>query len=319
MTPDSAAPNWETVEEDILCPLCDYHLRGLVEPRCPECGFRFVWEDLIDPSRRRHPYLFEHHSERGAWSFWRTLTATLWPRRFWRALHPSQPSSRNRLILYWAISILPMILATGANVGGLAIAVRLENQRARSFEKSYISLPQNAAVLQSAVQQFGSLDNYLDTTYPVEWGEVFNCVRTCGSLTDSLFLPAIFVLAWPWLTMFALLLFPISMNRARVRRIHVLRCLCYSADISFWLGLVIIPPALFFAFRQPARMPWAYLQVGGWELHACAVAMLVFGFRLIVAYRSYLRFPRSVWVILISQVIAFLLLRILTVLVVAWH
>lgn len=167
--------------------------------------------------------------------------------------------------------------------------------------------------MKSVVRQFGSLNNYLDTTYPVEWSGVFRLVRTFGRLTGSLFLPAIFALAWPWLTMFALLLFQISMSRARVRRSHVLRCVCYSADIAFWLGLAIVPAAIVFAFRQPIRMPWAYLGIDRWELRGCAAAMLVFSYRLIVAYRSYLRFPRPIWVILASQVIAFLLLILITV------
>ena len=49
--------------ETLHCPLCEYNLRGLSEPRCPECGYRFEWAELRDPSRRLHPYLFEHHPE----------------------------------------------------------------------------------------------------------------------------------------------------------------------------------------------------------------------------------------------------------------
>ena len=49
--------------DDALCPLCQYNLRGLQEPRCPECGYRFTWEEVLDPSRRLHPYLYEHRPD----------------------------------------------------------------------------------------------------------------------------------------------------------------------------------------------------------------------------------------------------------------
>ena len=55
------APDWMQVEHAVLCPLCEYELRGLVDPRCPECGYRFNWPELLDPTLRRHEYLFEHH------------------------------------------------------------------------------------------------------------------------------------------------------------------------------------------------------------------------------------------------------------------
>ena len=81
------------IQEDILCPLCEYDLRMLAKPRCPECGYRFDWPDVLDPSRRLHRYLFEHHPERNWWSFWKTALGSLRPRKFWAALQPVQPSS----------------------------------------------------------------------------------------------------------------------------------------------------------------------------------------------------------------------------------
>ena len=76
--------------------MCDYDLRAQVEPRCPECGYRFDFDELRDPARRLHPYLFEHHPESNTWSFIRTLVGGLLPGRFWRALLPVQPSRPNR-------------------------------------------------------------------------------------------------------------------------------------------------------------------------------------------------------------------------------
>jgi hypothetical protein len=88
--------------------LCEYDLRGLTEPRCPECGYRFEWDELRDPRRRFHPYLFEHHPNRNAWSFFHTLVGGLAPRRFWSTLYPTQPSRPHRLVAYWVLCGVPV-------------------------------------------------------------------------------------------------------------------------------------------------------------------------------------------------------------------
>src|SRR4051812_18016461 len=89
----------ETTE--LRCPLCDYNLRGLTEPRCPECGAKFDWDELRNPARRLHPYLFEHHPEGNVRSLFRTLVGGLRPGRFWKTLLPVQASRPRRLIAYW--------------------------------------------------------------------------------------------------------------------------------------------------------------------------------------------------------------------------
>src|SRR5690348_5522772 len=66
-------PDWNSIHETIRCPLCGYELRGLREPMCPECGYRFNWPDLLDPARRFHPWLFEHHQRHNIWSFAKTV------------------------------------------------------------------------------------------------------------------------------------------------------------------------------------------------------------------------------------------------------
>src|SRR5688572_12140662 len=101
-------------EQDLPCPMCDYNLRGLIDPRCPECGYTFLWIDLLDPRRRRHPYVFEHHRERNLWSFTRTLLRGLRPARFWSSLLPSQPSDSRRLWIYAMIVTLLSLLGVVA-------------------------------------------------------------------------------------------------------------------------------------------------------------------------------------------------------------
>lgn len=97
-----ATPDWALIVDEIGCPLCDYNLRGLNEPRCPECGYRFAWPEVLDPARRKHPYIFEHHPESNIRSFWRTLWAG-WRRSFWSDLNPAQRVYPGRLMLYWLV------------------------------------------------------------------------------------------------------------------------------------------------------------------------------------------------------------------------
>lgn len=100
---DYSAPHWPSIVDEITCPLCEYNLRGLTEPRCPECGYRFGWPEVLDPARRKHPYLFEHHSESNLWSFWRTLAAGWRPKQFWTELNPAQRVHPWRLLAYWVV------------------------------------------------------------------------------------------------------------------------------------------------------------------------------------------------------------------------
>ncbi|UCD28300.1 MAG: hypothetical protein JSV03_14630 [Planctomycetota bacterium] len=36
-----------TIVDDVFCPVCGYNLRGLPEPRCPECGGQFDVSELV--------------------------------------------------------------------------------------------------------------------------------------------------------------------------------------------------------------------------------------------------------------------------------
>src|SRR5687767_5317051 len=85
---------------DLHCPLCEYNLRGLSEPRCPECGYQFQWEELRRSQGEKHPYLFEQHADRPAWAFWKTLVSGWRPRAFWRELQPAHRYFPRRLMRY---------------------------------------------------------------------------------------------------------------------------------------------------------------------------------------------------------------------------
>ena len=50
-TAGDVSPDWASISHDVLCPLCEYNLRGLRDARCPECGYRFIWMEVVSPSR----------------------------------------------------------------------------------------------------------------------------------------------------------------------------------------------------------------------------------------------------------------------------
>jgi hypothetical protein len=267
--PDVTAvpPDWGSIPEQVSCPLCEYDLRGLEEPRCPECGYRFDWPDLLDPTRRRHRYLFEHHPERNVWSFLKTATGGLRPGRFWRSLLPVQRSSPRRLAVYAGVVLL-VVFVLGP------VTTRLQTA---TFLLQYGMAP--------------------------SWGVALDLAGDVRSA--SFLLPAYgcFVL-WAVTTFLALLVFRVSMLRARIRPVHVARCVVYSFDAAFWLAVVVCAACMLTlaAFVVLSRNDFAFMflavDLAPWLL----VPVIIY--RLVMAYRHYLRFDRPFLTVLASQVIA---------------
>jgi hypothetical protein len=270
MTLDSAAPpapDLSGTHEPVLCPLCEYDLRGLTEPRCPECGYHFDWADLLDPVRRRHRYLFEHHPRCNVWSFWKTAAAGLLPARFWKSLSPVQPSSPGRLMLYGLVVGLLTILF-GPALSHLLMALALRGTGAVAGWGDALVTAWNSEVMQFSFVAF-----------------------------------AYYVL-WAVATLLSLLVFRISMRRARIRPVHVARCVVYSFDAILWPGIAAfaatataIALALLLSMRDFPLL-WQAVAIAPWVLVA------VVEYRLVMAYRHYLRFDRPFRTVLASQIIA---------------
>jgi hypothetical protein len=253
------APAPADISKAFLCPLCTYDLRGCVEPRCPECGFQFSWEELTDPSRR-HPYLFEHHLNHRVRAFFRTLFATLAPSRFWTALHPAQPSNLSRLIAYWMLASLPLVLQ-------LAIA------------QSYVS--------------------HLTLA---RWGGARASSTTSFVAADAVI--TIALIAWPWLTAAGLMIFQISMRRARIRAGHVLRCALYSADAGFWIAPLIAALALMDLSSYGNVSGYHLWLMSFWRpavLWMTLAWLPVLTYRLWQSIRLYLHFRHAVIIVLLVQ------------------
>ncbi|GMU24857.1 MAG: hypothetical protein AMXMBFR13_49280 [Phycisphaerae bacterium] len=264
----SSPPDWTEIGEEIRCPLCGYNLRGLKAPRCPECGYSFTWPEVLDPRRRLHPYLFEHHPERNVWSFWKTARGAMRPLKFWTSLHPVQPSNLRRLVAYCLIGEAAYSAAFFAMIAAILIS-----NNARRGAGSGLS--------------FAGLVS-----------EVLDVLTASGAQVIWLVVLGI-PLLWPWATYAALRLFWISMRRAKVNRAHVLRCAIYSFDFNLWIGLLLLVVALLTATAVPFNGIDDPLVIGVpvyW-----AYAWIMGTVRLYVAYRSYLRFSHPLLTVLTCQ------------------
>jgi hypothetical protein len=205
--------DWSTITTSVQCPLCLYNLRGLSEPRCPECGYQFQWPDLLEPGRARHRYLFEHHPERNLWSFFRTLIAGIRPRRFWTELKPTQFVRRRRLIIYWIVCSCLMLLLPLSRSLWIGIDLARTNAQARS------RMPVGVTSLYSAQGR----QTYLDRNYPLPPSRGFfqQYHQVLHFYLPGFAIELGTITIWPWLTFAALMIFQASMRKAKVQRAHV--------------------------------------------------------------------------------------------------
>jgi hypothetical protein len=310
-------PDWSALRDDVRCPLCDYDLRGLTEPRCPECGYRFVWADLTDPQRRLHPYLFEHYPRHNVWSFVRTMAGALRPRRFWSSLKPSQPSKPRRLLAYWLIAALLLPLGYAGSFTAKAVMYAKEHEQIRQsqlvaitqyYRRYGANRPPGGyppGSYPAMVFEAGGPQGMVDKQWPPvgTWAYVVFVFQRFNELRFPQHLEVtIVLLAWPWLTLATLMIFRASMKRAKVNAVHVLRCVVYTGDAVPWLGLMA-------SFALPPAIEW--LDLGRYTAYRIAVVAaplfaLLTGWRLSAAYRHYLQFDRPLATAAAAQAIVLL-------------
>lgn len=307
------APDWSTIAETIRCPLCEYDLRGLSEPRCPECGHEFDWREILSADHRPHPYLFEHHPERNVWSFRQTKWHALLPGSFWRTLKPLMRSVQRRLILYWLISVPLVSIPFAYEFLSQASDTATELQRLRQRISANAMANPNSAITRNMVIEYGSVQNAIDAYAPPTFSVRFiqrvwnqnGANRSSGQFVN---LPIILAFAaWPWLTIAAMNVFQISMRRAKIRQIHVMRCALYSCDSGLIAGI-----ALLWILNRTGgsytTLPFTNISIAPSDamvhLFGAAVAFALLGlYKLAPAYKHYLRFPHAVATAIATQLL----------------
>ncbi len=295
---DIPAPNWAEITTEPQCPLCEYMLRGLNVARCPECGFRFEWSEVLDASRRDHPYLFEQFPERNFWSYRKTVHGAMRPRRFWSLLHPGQRGSIRRLVIYglWGFMVCAAVVLLMPAIFVFA-DVMLERQFGR-----YAQHPQLARYLQP----------FWD-----EIGERLNWAYTRRDAPEMLCVSVLVMGSWPWILFITLQIFSESMRKARIRRVHVLRCVIYSIDLTLLAIFLLIGTLIGVgAMAAEAANVSSIKSSRFFEdmiMWVIFLTLLLHTYRLAVAYRRYLRFDHSTAVAVSAQLITGL--SILTIMI----
>jgi hypothetical protein len=268
-------PDWSgAFVGEASCPLCDYNLRGLVEPRCPECGYRFEWSELLDAARRPPAYLFEHARRRRVRAFLWTQAVGWLPRRFWgRVLRPTHDVMTDRLAQYWWWSAA--MFAIGPLLTIIIPSFLLANENNPSIVSAMRGLSGFIAV----------------------W------LSRHGGFALAVGAALVLWIAWPFLTIGSLLIFTDSMRRANVRREHVGRCVLYSCDAGLIAG--VVAPSLYFLLGIDHH---AVLGAPTEIIVILSMLFCVFvAFRLAHAYALYLRFPHAVMTVVLSQVVVLLI------------
>ncbi len=87
---------------DIPCPHCEYNLRGLIEPRCPECG------RIFDPYKVLHDF---RETQPPLPILWVIRSVYNHPLRFWGLREVRRSRGPRRLQLFFALLYVPAALA----------------------------------------------------------------------------------------------------------------------------------------------------------------------------------------------------------------
>jgi hypothetical protein len=288
-------PDWSSLSCELECPLCNYNLRGLAEPRCPECGFTFEWSELQNAQRNRHPYLFEHQPRHNLWSFWKTFWADCRPRRFWRELSPANPVRLGRLMIYW---LGANIVLLGVVIVPVPLHAWADYQTMLATRRFYFPVPGRAAYSvgapflprRSFVISAAQLDALapLPTTWRFWWRVFTDYQYTAPNHA------ALLVLLWPWATLASLLIFQASMRRAKINKLHVVRAAIYSCDFGLLFLAWITVTSIGIDWNNAVIQPVIFF---------CAAVAL---YRLSFAYKLYMRFHAPFLTVLASQVMVLL-------------
>lgn len=126
-----------------------------------------------------------------------------------------------------------------------------------------------------------------------------------GRLAQDVIILGVVPLAIPWLTWLVLLIFRVSMLRARVRPQHVLRSILYSLDPSSWV-IVVFLSSLFPAFAT--LVDPSIMQLWGLKLFLVlwSPILVMSIYRLWMAYLLYLRFDHALATVLAAVCIVVL-------------
>ncbi len=251
---------------------------------------------MLTGAAEEHPYLFDVRRRRPFRALTETFVTGFQPSRFWSSVPLELRPVPRRLVLYCLI-LAALPTAALFTLGAQRVASKMWNRPAERLQ-----LLQRVTVNNSwRSNGWTSAQALVDQVYPPIWSRKFNRetrdrVRDEGEGQVNALCAT---LAWPWLTLSALMLFRWSMRRARVRPAHVLRCCVYACD---WA--VLVPLALVAFVGRGVVRDWTNLAPSeALPIFAATIIGALTTYRLGVAYRTYLRFDRPFLTALAAQLI----------------
>jgi hypothetical protein len=317
---ENLPPDWAAREKELLCPLCGYNLRGLTESRCPECGFKFTWQELLDAEKDRQIFLFEYG--RNIPTFWKTYWRTCRPRQFWREINPAIEVRWTALIIFWILSSSVIASFVALPYVKPVWRTAFDNISKRSKYKPVPGHPNLYSEWTNSLQ-WAITSQEMDDAYPLPWHLKFwhdveqqesrgyyysyagNIVSTSSNMAEApeaMVWCAVF-LAWPILTLITLMIFRISMRQAKIRMSHLVRAVVYSCDFGLLVTILAIAGSCFNERWNQGLNMMAFAAI-------CAV---ITSYRLTIAFREYIRAHMPFATVLASQLIALLITFVLVV------
>ncbi len=275
--------------EHLTCHSCGYHLMGLTQPRCPECGKGFSWEAVLDDYRRRQKPLFEYRwREEPLRSLVRTWWLACRPWKLWRMVELHDPPKVGPLIALLVIGlVLSVAVPLGVAYGGEALV-------------EYVN---SKAVPPWKVRMLVQL-NVPPTGFPkaISLGIP---LRTCVWWADGDRLATLSM--WIGAGFLTLLVLRQSMQRCRVRTVHVLRVIVLS--VFPWCAFALLySAALILGIALEATLGTGLYYVAmGRVLHEMWLAPLWMILAVGLGYQYYIRMAHAWWVAIVAQTIAVML------------
>lgn len=210
------------------CPRCGYDQSGLhatwtascpLSGVCSECGLEIDWRDLLNPVFTHQGRLFEHARRRLGRAFFESWWRALVPSAFWRWISITHPVVPARIAAFIPLGFAATYVAFLGFIAAVAAAILVA-----------ATLGGGAA----SVGRYWVREVIQQALFPVRTEYIFMSDRVPPGIWIMLLSLAIMPAAF--------LAIPVSLRRARVRRIHLLRIWAYG--FVALPGVFLLPVAL---------------------------------------------------------------------------